>query len=67
MASFDVDNFVTHDPGELIGALGALDQALRDNPLPPFEVIAEYMAPGGGMLVSDPTGIHYMTFGLKRQ
>jgi hypothetical protein len=46
---------------------GALDQALRDNPLPPFEVIAEYMAPAGGMLVSDPTGIHYMTFGLKRQ
>jgi hypothetical protein len=48
-------------------AFGALDQALRDNPLPPFEVIAEYMAPAGGMLVSDPTGIHYMTFGLKRQ
>lgn len=46
---------------------GSLNAALRDNPLPPFEVIAEYMAPGGGMLVSDPTGIHYMTFGLKRQ
>jgi hypothetical protein len=46
---------------------GSLNQALRDNPLPPFEVISEYMAPGGGMLVSDPTGIHYMTFGLKRK
>src|SRR5262249_60668924 len=46
---------------------GSLDQALKDNPLPPFSVLAEYMAPGGGMLVNDPTGIHYMTFTLKRK
>ncbi len=45
----------------------SVQQALKDHPLPPFEVISEYMAPGGGMLVSDPTGIHYMTFGLKRK
>jgi hypothetical protein len=47
--------------------LGSVDQALKDHPLPPFSVLAEYMAPGGGMIVSDQTGIHYMTFTLKRQ
>jgi hypothetical protein len=46
---------------------GSVNQALKDHPLPPFSVIAEYMAPSGGMLVNDPTGIHYMTFTLKRQ
>jgi hypothetical protein len=46
---------------------GSVNQALKDNPLPPFSVLAEYLAPGGGMLVNDETGIHYMTFTLKRQ
>jgi hypothetical protein len=46
---------------------GSLNQALKDHPLPPFSVISEYMAPAGGMLVNDQTGIHYMTFTLKRQ
>jgi hypothetical protein len=46
---------------------GTLNQALKDNPLPPFSVLAEYLAPGGGMIVSDETGIHYMTFTLKRK
>jgi hypothetical protein len=45
---------------------GSLNQALKDNPLPPFSVLAEYLAPGGGMITSDETGIHYMTFTLKR-
>lgn len=46
---------------------GALDQALKDHPLPPFSVLAQYLAPGGGMLVSDETGLHYLSFTLKRQ
>lgn len=46
---------------------GAVDQALKDHPLPPFAVLAQYLAPGGGMLVSDETGLHYMSFSLKRQ
>ena len=46
---------------------GALDKALNDNPLPPFSVLAQYVAPGGGMLVNDEMGLHYMTFTLKRQ
>lgn len=48
-------------------ALQALNNALRDNPLPPFAVIAKYLAPAGGMMVSDQSGLHYTTFGLKRE
>lgn len=44
-----------------------LDQALKDNPLPPFAAIAQYLAPGGGMMVNDETGLHYSTFTLKRK
>lgn len=44
-----------------------IDTALADNPLPPFAVIAKYLAPGGGMIVSDETGIHYTGFSLKRK
>jgi hypothetical protein len=46
---------------------GSVDRALRDNPLPPFSVISQYLAPGGGMLVNDETGFHYTTFTLKRK
>jgi hypothetical protein len=44
-----------------------VNKALKDNPLPPFSVLAKYFAPGGGMMVNDETGIHYMTFTLKRK
>ncbi len=44
-----------------------LDQALRDHPLPPFAVIAKYLTPSGGTLVSDQSGLHYMAFALKRE
>lgn len=44
-----------------------VEQAMKDNPLPPFSVIAKYLAPGGGMITSDETGIHYSTFTLRRK
>ena len=44
-----------------------VDNAMKENPLPPFSVLAKYLAPGGGMVVSDETGYHYMTFTLKRK
>ncbi len=47
-------------------ALRALHEALEANPLPPFADIAKYLAPAGGLMVSDETGIHYTAFGLKR-
>ena len=46
---------------------GALNGALERNELPPFSVLAQYLAPTGGMLVSDETGIHYTGFALKRK
>ena len=47
--------------------LKSVDQALKDNPLPPFAVLAKYMAPGGGMMVNDETGVHYSSFTLRRK
>lgn len=49
------------------GFFKALNSALEDNPLPPFPVLAQYLAPGGGMLTSDETGFHYTGFVLKRK
>ena len=47
--------------------LRAVNDALEENPLPPFSVLAEYLAPGGGMMTNDETGLHYMAFTLKRE
>ena len=44
----------------------ALNGALKENPLPPFAVVAQYLAPGGGMVVNDATGFHYTLFTLRR-
>ena len=46
---------------------GALNGALERNELPPFSVLAQYLAPAGGMVVSDETGIHYTGFVMKRK
>lgn len=46
---------------------GALDGALRENPLPPFAVIARYLAPGGSLITNDATGFHYTSFTLRRR
>jgi hypothetical protein len=45
----------------------ALEAALEANPLPPFAVLQKYLAPGGAVLVDDPTGLHYVTFSLRRK
>ena len=45
----------------------AIHQSLEDNPLPPFEVIKQYLAPAGGVLTSDESGIHFTAFGLRRK
>lgn len=41
--------------------------ALEANPLPPFAVFEQYLAPTGGMLIDDETGLHYTVFSLKRK
>ena len=44
-----------------------LDQTMKDNPLPPFAVLARYLAPGGAVVTSDETGLHYTAFTLRRK
>jgi hypothetical protein len=43
-----------------------LQQALFDRPLPPFEIFERYFAPGGTIIVDEPTGIRYLSFVLER-
>lgn len=49
------------------GFFGALLSALEKHELPPFSVIAKYLAPSGGFLVEEETGLHYMSFSLRRE
>jgi hypothetical protein len=45
----------------------SINSTLEANPLPPFEVLRQYLAPGGAIITDDETGIHYMDFTLKRR
>jgi len=45
----------------------AVDAALTDYPLPPFESLSHYFAPGGAVLVDDEAGLHYTSFTLRRK
>lgn len=49
------------------GFFKALLAALDKHELPDFSVIAKYLAPTGGFLVEEETGLHYMSFGLRRE
>ena len=44
----------------------SLLNALEKNKLPPFSVISQYLAPSGGFVVEEESGMHYMTFTLRR-
>ena len=66
---------VANDPSnvkqlELISAndpfFTALVTALKSKSLPPFEVIAKYLAPSGGFVIEEEDGLHYTTFSLRR-
>jgi hypothetical protein len=48
------------------GFFKALLTALEKHELPPFSVVAQYLAPAGGFLVEEETGLHYTSFSLKR-
>ena len=43
-----------------------LNKNMADREIPPFSVLQQYLAPGGSMMTDDETGIHYMSFTLKR-
>jgi hypothetical protein len=44
-----------------------LNSALESHPLPPFEVLQRYLAPGGSVVVDDDTGLHHTGFSLRRK
>ncbi len=44
----------------------AIVTALKGKKLPPFEVIAKYLAPGGAFVVEEETGLHYTGFSMRR-
>ncbi|MGC3967667.1 MAG: hypothetical protein QM775_09930 [Pirellulales bacterium] len=46
--------------------LNDVNQALVDRPPPPLEVMQQYYAPGGTIVVDEPTGVRYLSFVLKR-
>ncbi|MBN8627064.1 MAG: hypothetical protein J0M17_16415 [Planctomycetes bacterium] len=46
--------------------LNDINQALADRPPPPLEVLTRYFAPGGSILVDEPTGVRFLSFVLKR-
>jgi len=49
------------------GIANSINQALERNPLPPFAILEQYLAPGGAILVDDETGLHYTSFTLRRK
>ena len=46
---------------------GALYDALDNNELPPFDVLAKYFSPTGTVVTNTETGIHWMEFSMKRK
>lgn len=45
----------------------AIVTALKGKKLPPFEVIAKYLAPGGAFIIDEETGLHYTGFSMRRE
>lgn len=52
--------------GEKNNFLKDINQALADRPPPPLEVMQQYFAPGGTIIVDEPTGVRYLSFVLRR-
>ena len=53
--------------GEKNPLLKDLHAALEDRPLPPLEALQRYYAPGGTIVVDEPTGLRYLSFVLRRE
>jgi hypothetical protein len=66
MATSDATRQGLEKGGEQNPFLKNINQALQDNPLPPFAVLQKYLAPGGAVLIDDETGLHYTSFTLRR-
>ena len=67
LANAESTRKVLTDRSESNGFFRSLHGALEEHPLPPFAVVQKYLAPGGGLLVDDETGLHYTGFTLRRE
>jgi hypothetical protein len=47
--------------------LAALAETLEEKQLPPFEVLAPYLAPGGGIIYDTDSGYHGISFTLRNK
>ncbi len=45
----------------------SINSALESNPLPPFAVLEQYLAPSGTFVLDDETGLHYISFALRSE
>ncbi len=45
-------------------AMGVV-RAMDEHPLPPFEAVAKYFAPGGSVLTNEESGFHFTAFSLR--
>ncbi len=52
--------------GENSTAAAGFLGVLETNELPPFDVIESYMTPTGGYLIDTNTGLHFMSFGIRK-
>ena len=59
-------SFLT-DRSEENPLLGKMGKTLEENPLPDFEELQSYFAPSGAMVFEEETGLHYMTFTIRRE
>jgi len=55
------------EAGERNKFFQSLGGVLDRNPLPPFSTLAKYIAPAGAAMINDDTGIHYVSFSLRRK
>lgn len=56
-----------HESREQNPMLATLDDMLQEKKLPPFAVVAQYLVPGGSMMVNEETGLYYVRFNLRRK
>jgi len=47
--------------------LKPLHDSFSKTELPPYSVLQQYVAPGGGIIIDDETGVHFTSFTLMRE
>jgi len=47
--------------------LKPVHETLSNVKLPPYSLLEKYLAPGGGVIVDDETGVHFIGFTLRRE